>query len=40
MKAGASKEEILEAATVAILMGGGPALTYIAEVRKALEEFG
>ncbi len=40
LKAGASKEEILEAATVAILMGGGPALTYIAEVKKALEEFG
>ena len=40
IKAGASKEEILEAATVAILMGGGPALTYIAEVKKALEEFG
>ena len=40
LEAGASKEEILEAATVAILMGGGPALTYIAEVKKALEEFG
>ena len=40
LKAGATKEEILEAATVAILMGGGPALTYIAEVKKALEEFG
>jgi len=43
LKAGASKEEVLEAATVAILMGvmgGGPALTYIAEVKKALEEFG
>jgi len=37
--AGAKKEEILEAATVAILMGGGPALTYVAEVKKALEEF-
>ncbi len=39
LKAGATKEEILETATVAILMGGGPALTYIAEVKKALEEF-
>jgi AhpD family alkylhydroperoxidase len=39
ISAGAKKEEILEAATVAILMGGGPALTYIAEVKKALEEF-
>ena len=40
LKAGASKEEILETATVAILMGGGPALTHVAEVVKALEEFG
>jgi AhpD family alkylhydroperoxidase len=39
LSAGAKKEEILEAATVAILMGGGPALTYIAEVKKAIEEF-
>lgn len=40
LEAGASREEILEASTVAILMGGGPALTYVAEVKKALEEFG
>lgn len=40
LKAGASKEEIMETATVAILMGGGPALTHVAEVVKALEEFG
>jgi len=40
LKAGASKEEILETSTVAILMGGGPALTHVAEVVKALEEFG
>ncbi len=40
LKAGATKEEILETATVAILMGGGPALTHVAEVVKALEEFG
>ncbi|MBS3815773.1 MAG: carboxymuconolactone decarboxylase family protein [Hadesarchaea archaeon] len=39
LAAGASEEEILEATTVAILMGGGPALTYITEVKKALEEF-
>ncbi|HEC88848.1 MAG TPA: carboxymuconolactone decarboxylase family protein [Thermoplasmata archaeon] len=39
LQAGATKEEILEASTVAILMGGGPALTYISEVKKALEEF-
>ena len=39
LEAGATKAEILEAATVAILMGGGPALTYIVEVKKALDEF-
>ena len=39
LKAGASKEEVLEVATVAILMGGGPAMTYIVEVKKALDEF-
>jgi len=39
LKAGATKEEILEAATVAILMGGGPAMTYVVEVKKALDEF-
>lgn len=39
LKVGATKEEILEAAAVAILMGGGPAMTYVVEVKKALEEF-
>jgi AhpD family alkylhydroperoxidase len=39
LNAGATKEEILEAATVAILMGGGPAMTYIVEVKKALDEY-
>ncbi len=39
LAAGATREEILEAATVAILMGGGPALTYVTEVKKALDEF-
>ena len=39
LQAGATKEEILEVATVAILMGGGPAMTYIVEVKKALDEF-
>ena len=39
LNAGATKEEILEVATVAILMGGGPAMTYIVEVKKALDEF-
>lgn len=40
LAAGATRAEILETAAVAILMGGGPALTYVTEVRKALEEFG
>jgi AhpD family alkylhydroperoxidase len=39
LEAGATKDEILEAATVAMMMGGGPAMTYIVEVEKALEEF-
>lgn len=39
LAAGATREEVLEAATVAILMGGGPALTYVTEVKKALDEF-
>ncbi|MEA1904547.1 MAG: carboxymuconolactone decarboxylase family protein [Candidatus Hadarchaeota archaeon] len=39
LAAGATKEEILEAAAVAILMGGAPAMTYVTEVRKSLEEF-
>lgn len=39
LNAGATKEEILEAAIVAILMGGGPAMTYVSEVKKALDEY-
>ncbi|MEF8848414.1 MAG: carboxymuconolactone decarboxylase family protein [Candidatus Thermoplasmatota archaeon] len=39
LDAGATKEEILEAASVAILMGGGPAMTYVVEVKKALDEY-
>lgn len=39
LDAGATKEEILEVAFVAIMMGGGPAFTYVTEVKKALEEF-
>ena len=39
LEAGANSDEILEAATVAMLMGGGPAMTYIVEVKKALDEF-
>jgi len=39
LKAGATREEILEAVGVAILMGGGPALMYGAEVLDALNQF-
>jgi len=39
LDAGATPDEILETATVAILMGGGPAMTYVVEVQKALDEF-
>lgn len=39
LAAGATRDEILETATVAIFMGGAPAMTYVTEVRKALEEF-
>lgn len=39
LDAGATKEEIMETATVAILMGGGPAMTYVVEVKKALDEY-
>ena len=38
-KAGATTPEIMEASTVAMLMGGGPAMTYIAEVKKAVDLF-
>lgn len=40
VSAGASKEEIIEAASVAVLMAGGPAYTHIPEVMKTLEAMG
>lgn len=40
LEAGASKGEIMEAAWVAALMGGGPALMYIQLVINALDDFG
>ncbi len=40
LEAGATKEEIIEASLVAVLMSGGPAFAYTTEVIKALEEFG
>ena len=39
MESGATEEEILEAASVAIYMGGGPAFSYLKYVLHALEEF-
>ncbi len=39
LEAGASKEEILEAAWVAALMGGGPAVVHCQYVVEALEDF-
>lgn len=37
--AGITVEEIMEICAVAIMMGGGPVLTHIAEVERALNEF-
>ncbi|MEA2053805.1 MAG: hypothetical protein U9O96_01620 [Candidatus Thermoplasmatota archaeon] len=34
LDAGANRDEILEASTVSILMSGGAALMYVAEVKK------
>jgi len=39
VNAGATKEEILEAAMQAVLMHGGPALMYMIPVEKAITEF-
>jgi AhpD family alkylhydroperoxidase len=38
LESGATEQEILEAATVAIYMGGGPAFSYIKYVFDAIEE--
>ena len=40
LEAGATKEEIGDACGVAMLMGGGPALTYASFVAECVEEFG
>ncbi len=39
LEAGATPEEIREAAWVAVLMGGGPSLAYMQLVEKAIKEF-
>ncbi len=38
LDAGATREEIMAATFVAVLMGGGPAFMYAKEVRKALDD--
>ena len=38
LQAGATRQEILEAAEVTVMMGGGPAYTHIPEVIKALDD--
>jgi len=40
LAAGATEDEIWEVAAVAVMMGGGPALTHVTELNKALQEFG
>ena len=37
LKAGATREQILEAAGVAVMMQGGPAFTYVPDVLQALD---
>ena len=39
VRAGATREEILETIGVAVMMGGGPALVYGAETLEALNQF-
>ncbi|AFZ45851.1 alkylhydroperoxidase like protein, AhpD family [Halothece sp. PCC 7418] len=39
LNAGASKDEIMEAVSVAVLMGGGPAMMYMTHVMRAIEDF-
>jgi AhpD family alkylhydroperoxidase len=36
---GATPEEVMEAASVAILMAGGPGMAHVIEVMKAIEAF-
>lgn len=39
LEAGATEDEILEAAWMAVLMGGGPALVHVGLVLEAIDEF-
>jgi AhpD family alkylhydroperoxidase len=40
VEAGATRKEAMEAAAVAVLMGGGPAYTHVPEVVKTLDALG
>jgi AhpD family alkylhydroperoxidase len=40
VQAGATVQEVLEAAGVAVLMGGGPAFTHIPEILKTFDAIG
>lgn len=39
MKAGATREEIMDALGVAVLMGGGPSVMYATHVIEAMDQF-
>ncbi len=39
LQAGASKEEVLETVSVAIMMGGGPSVVYGIEAMQAVEQY-
>jgi AhpD family alkylhydroperoxidase len=39
IEAGATREEIMDACFVAVLMGGGPSLMYVKPVMDAIDEF-
>lgn len=39
LRAGATRQEILETIGISILMGGGPAVVYACEALEALEQF-
>jgi AhpD family alkylhydroperoxidase len=39
LKAGATAEQVLEVAGVAVMMGGGPAYTYVPKVIEAVDFF-
>jgi len=40
LKAGATREQILETAEVAVMMGGGPVYTYLPRITEALDAIG